>query len=295
MNIRIVNLKKQYHDKVILDDLSLTISSGEMVGLVGPNGVGKTTLIRTIFNLDTDYRGDVYFGDLSNRDERVFRNVSLMHENRILYPQLSAYDHLKFLAEVHKKSESRIEEVADQVGIESYLHQKTGTFSLGMKQHLLIGMAILNEPKCLVLDEPFNGLDPTSIVAFKELLKKMNALGVTILLSSHLLSLVQDLTSQVYFLKEGKLEMQKIHQGERQGYTLYLSHPELLQPFLAEQNYRYEWMDGGVHFVGDLTKVINHLTQEGLEIEDLQVDRISLEQVYKEYYSVGVGDGISIE
>ena len=150
------NLSKNYKNQKVLKEINLTIDSPGIWALVGPNGSGKTTFLNVVTNLLPATEGTVELVDKRNTDVTVFKEVSFLQDNTVLFDYLNGYDHLKYICDVHNLSKKRLEEVADYVGMTSYLRKKVSDYSLGMKQHLLLAMSIINNPKLLFLDEPLN-------------------------------------------------------------------------------------------------------------------------------------------
>lgn len=121
----------------------------------------------------------------------------------MLYPYLTGHDHLFYAAKCYGLPKERVHKVTEELGITSYMNKKTGAYSLGMKQHLLLALVLLNDPDLFLLDEPLTGLDPTSVLKVRSLLQELGRRGKTILLSSHTLSEIDALTKEILFLKEG--------------------------------------------------------------------------------------------
>lgn len=182
--ISIKQLSKKYGQKQVLNNISFEIQQGELYGLVGPNGVGKTTLLSILINLIQADSGSVMVANQHNNDKDYLKRIGFMQDNTVLYPHLSGYDHLAYVAFAHGIDNEEIEKVSLKVGNYAYLNQKVGNYSLGMKQHLLFACAILHRPSVLLLDEPFNGLDPTSLIRIRELIIELNTQGTTVLVSS---------------------------------------------------------------------------------------------------------------
>ena len=203
--LKIEGLTKSYGNNQVLKGIDLEIKEPGIYALVGPNGAGKSTLFNTIANLISSTSGKIEVVGKSNKDTDIFYEASFLKDNRVLYDYLSGYDHLYFIQTAQKLPKERVKEVVDKLGIESYMAKRTGDYSLGMKQHLLIAMAMLNKPKLMILDEPLNGLDPTAIIKVRKLFKELEEEGTTILIASHTLSEIDRLTDKIMFLKDGKI------------------------------------------------------------------------------------------
>jgi len=205
-----------FSKKLILDDINLQVKPGSIYGLLGINGAGKTTLIRLLLGL---YSGmmDIHQSyikifntrmDDSNRLDAL-RNIGSLIENASLYDHLSAYENLNIARIVYDMPKERIMEVLEIVGLKDRAKDKTRTFSMGMKQRLGIALAIIHQPKVVILDEPTNGLDPNGIVEIRELIIKLNReLGVTFLMSSHLLHEIEMVATDIGIIHQGKLLLQ---------------------------------------------------------------------------------------
>ena len=152
--------------------------------------------------LDLD-AGEIKLLGKSNKDVSIFKEVAFLKDNTILYPYLTGWDHLSYAARTYGLSKERVWEVSHQLGIEGYVKQKTGRYSLGMKQHLL-----------LALDEPLNGLDPTSILKTRQLIRELGSSGKSVLMSSHTLSEVHAVTSHILFLKDGMIREERLDVAE---------------------------------------------------------------------------------
>ena len=206
----IQNLSKHYGDQVALDSLSLKLKKGEIYGLIGQNGAGKSTSIKLITQIIAPSQGTVSI--LGSRTPKEWTS-SLQHvgsviETPVAHQHLSAYDNLRFycLDRGIKKPDSRIKETLDYVGLSQTGAKKFRDFSLGMKQRLGIAIAILSRPDLLILDEPINGLDPVGIQEFREMVLRLNCeLGMTLIISSHILSELYLVASRFGFIHQGRL------------------------------------------------------------------------------------------
>lgn len=198
--IQVEAVSKRFGRQSILEDVSFTIEEPGVVALVGPNGSGKSTLLNCMVNLLNVDSGEIRLLGTDPRDVTVFNQVSYLKDNTVLYPYLTGWDHLAYAAKAYGLGKSRIKKVIQRIGIDSYIHKKVGQYSLGMKQHLLLALAILNNPQLIIMDEPLTGLDPSSILKVRQLLKDLAADGTTILMSSHTLSEIDEVTNRILFL-----------------------------------------------------------------------------------------------
>lgn len=235
MILKIENVTKYYGMKCILNDISLAIDKPKIIGLVAPNGSGKTTLFNIISNLEKPNAGVITIFSNPNTETKIFNDLAYVQDNRVLYENLTAKEHLEFIATCHRREKWEIESTVNRLGMKSYLDKQVRFYSLGMKQHLLLAMVLLSRPKLLLLDEPLNGLDPSSSKLFREMMMELYTDGTTIIMSSHNLEEIEKLTTEVYFLIEGNL----IHSDEieiKQEY-LYIVENSYYIVSLLDQEY----------------------------------------------------------
>lgn len=218
--LKIKDLKKKYGNHEVLNGINLQIETPGIYAVVGPNGAGKTTLFNLISNLIKADSGDIEVVGKKNTNEDIFFETSFLKDNNVLYDYLTGYDHLNFIKLAQKLPKDRVEEVVRKLQIESYMGRKVGDYSLGMKQHLLIALAMLNKPKLMILDEPLNGLDPTAVIKVRYLLKELVSQGTAILFSSHTLSEIDKLTGNIMFLKDGRIVEKKLDYSNENIYIL---------------------------------------------------------------------------
>lgn len=201
-------LSHQFQHQNVLSEVDLKIPVGSIYGFLGPNGAGKTTTLKLLLGLLKKQSGDISVFGLSLSENRVeiLKNVGSLIESPSLYGHLTASENLKIWQKIYGVPTQRIDDVLQLVDLATTGNKKAKKFSLGMKQRLSIAIALLNEPKLLILDEPTNGLDPKGILEMRALLKKINEnLKVTILISSHLLSEIEKLVSHIGIIHQGKL------------------------------------------------------------------------------------------
>jgi ABC-type multidrug transport system ATPase subunit len=200
--LTINNLVKNYGKFQAVKQLSLEIEEGTVYGLLGPNGSGKTTTLGVILDVLKKTSGAyTWFGKPSNRESR--KKIGAILEVPAFYPYLSARRNLNINAKIKGSGKERIDEVLDQVGLLDRADDPFRTYSLGMKQRLAIGGALLTDPPVLILDEPTNGLDPQGIAEIRKVILQVADRGKTILLASHILDEVQKVCSHFAVLKKG--------------------------------------------------------------------------------------------
>lgn len=238
--LKVTNLTKNYGKQEVLKGVNLLLEEPGVFALIGPNGSGKTTLFNTISNLLKPTSGEIEVVGKKNTDASIFYEVSFLKDNRVLYEYLSGYDHLTFIQSAQKLPKERVDEVIKKMQIEHYVHKKVGDYSLGMKQSLLIAMAMLNKPKLMILDEPLNGLDPTSVIKVRYLLKELAENGTTILISSHTLSEIDLITDNIMFLKDGRIVEEKIEIVNGNIYAINVENTDNLEKILEGFEYKIE-------------------------------------------------------
>ena len=201
-------LSKSYGSRLAVDRLDLEVERAELFGFLGPNGAGKTTTIRMALGLIAPTNGSVEILGLDVRRHRseVLPRVGALVESPALYGYLSGRDNLRVIgSQLGRVSEKRIDEVLEIVGLKGRDRDRVRTYSMGMKQRLGLGIALLNNPELLILDEPANGLDPAGIVEMRDLLRNLAAEGKTVFISSHVLSEVQQICTRVAIINHGRL------------------------------------------------------------------------------------------
>ena len=197
--LTVEHLTKKIGNKTILEDVSLNLKRGQIIGLVGANGAGKTSLMKVILGYSSYQDGT--FRIIENKNKKS--NVGALIENPGIYPFMSGYDNLKLLNET--KNTHDIDTIVSQLNMDDYIHNKAKTYSLGMKQKLGIAIAFLNQPQLIILDEPMNGLDPKAVRDVRELIVKKAKEGFTFLISSHILSELVKITNSILIINKGKL------------------------------------------------------------------------------------------
>ena len=199
-------LSKRYNGKVLaVDNLELRVRRGEVYGFLGPNGAGKTTTLKMLLGLVRPTAGTASVAGHPPGAEEGLKHVGAIVESPAFYPYLSARDNLTVMADYAGVASTRVDAALSEVQLTSRARDKFATYSLGMKQRLGVAAALLKEPDLLILDEPTNGLDPAGMVEMRALIKELGRGGRTVLLSSHLLSEVEQICDRVGVIQTGKL------------------------------------------------------------------------------------------
>jgi len=200
------NIHKKIGKKEILNGISFEIEKGDILGFIGPNGAGKTTAIKLILGLQKINSGSVYINgfDIKKDFTKAIEKVGAIVENPDFYMYMSGRKNLELKARLYKNiSKERIDEVVKLVGLENRINDKVSKYSLGMRQRLGIAEAMLHNPNLLILDEPTNGLDPEGMRTLKDLLRRLSSSGVSIFISSHILSELDNLCNKICIIKDG--------------------------------------------------------------------------------------------
>ena len=202
--IEVTGLRKRFGPVLALDGMSFTVRPGQVTGFVGPNGAGKSTTMRVILGLDAPDEGQALVGGKRYADLRhPLRQVGSLLDASALQPSRTARNHLLWLAHSQGLTARRVDEVIAQAGLESAARRRAGGFSVGMRQRLGIAAAMLGDPPALMFDEPFNGMDPEGIVWMRGFLRSLAARGRAVLVSSHLMSELEDTADHVVVVGRG--------------------------------------------------------------------------------------------
>jgi ABC-2 type transport system ATP-binding protein len=297
-------LCKHYGERMAVDHLDLQVRRGEIFGFLGPNGAGKTTTIRMALGLITPTGGtvDIFGREVMAHRAEVLPRVGALIEAPALYHYMSGRDNLRAVALVlGGVPEARIDAVLETVGLQHRQKDRVKTYSLGMKQRLGVGMALLQDPDLLVLDEPANGLDPAGIVEMRDLLRQLSASGKTIFISSHVLSEVRQICTRVGIMNLGKLITESTVEELVSGQGDYAVHLEpgqeesavaLLQRQPWGQSARFDPETGSVitPAPGGRGRDLNlFLVQNSFAPESLAPQTIDLEHVFLQLTGNGEG------
>ena len=220
--IKIVNLSKKYGKTLVVDDLNLSIRSGEIVGFLGLNGAGKTTTMRMLLGLIKPTSGECYIqgNKIDQYNLEVLNEIGYIIETPYSYPDLTVQENLEIVSTLRGiRNKDVIDWVIEKLKLDQYKDKQVKHLSLGNVARLGIAKAIIHKPKILILDEPTNGLDPFGVIEVRELLKELaNNLGTTVLISSHKLEEISKVATRIVIIHEGRL----IREVESKELDLYL-------------------------------------------------------------------------
>ena len=209
--IEIKNVTKKYGDKTAIKDISFNVNDGEIFAFIGHNGAGKTTLIKSIVGVHEFDSGEILINGKSIQDKPIEckKEMAFIPDNPELYENMKAIDYINFVCDIYetdkKTREKNIKEYVKAFEVEKYMNDTIDSFSHGTKQKIAIISALSHEPKVLIMDEPFVGLDPKAVFEVKKIMNKMIKEGKTVFFSTHILDVAEKLCSRVAIIKKGKL------------------------------------------------------------------------------------------
>lgn len=296
MIVEVKNLNKSYGKHKVLNDLSFKIEKPQVLALIGPNGSGKSTLMNCMMNLISFDSGEIEILGKSNKDYEIFREVSFLKDNRILYPYLTGFDHLKSICDIQKISQERIDQVIELADIGSFYKKIVSSYSLGMKQRLLLAMALCNNPKLILMDEPLNGLDTDSIFKFRDLIKNLGENNTTILISSHSLNELDYITNDILFLKDGSVIYEDIEIYKQTEYRIFLENSDdmkVLQNFLDtnSENIKYQIKEAENSIIFNLpdskiNQVLSFIYENNIKIKKILAKTYGAEDRYRKIFDL---------
>ena len=223
MILRTEHLTKKYHNYTAVEDVDLEIPKGKIYGLLGPNGAGKSTILKMITGIARPTEGTIFFNDRP-WSRNALSDIGALIEMPPIYPNLTAYENMLVKTKLLGISKNHIDEKLNIAGIAGTGRKKAGDFSLGMKQRLGIALALLNDPKLLILDEPTNGLDPYGIEELRELLRELSIKGISVIMSSHILTEVQMIADAVGIISEGHVVYQGMLTQDDDLNAIFMEH-----------------------------------------------------------------------
>ena len=288
--IEVSGLRKRFGPQLALDGMSFSVLPGQVTGFVGPNGAGKSTTMRVILGLDSADEGTALVGGRPYASLRhPLSYVGSLLDAGALQPSRSARNHLLWLAHSQGLGASRVDEVIEQAGLRSVIRRKAGGYSLGMRQRLGIAAALLGDPPVLMLDEPFNGLDPEGIVWVRGFLRSLAAQGRAVLVSSHLMSELQDTADHLVVVGRGRVIADTsvadlIATASSGRVTLRTTARSEAMAVLAHSGAVIATTDRDTLTISGLAaeKIVALLGESGVPFSEVSAHRASLEEAYME-------------
>jgi ABC-2 type transport system ATP-binding protein len=289
-SIEVIGVHKRFGPTVALDGMTFSVLPGHVTGFVGPNGAGKSTTMRVIVGLDAPDAGTALVGSRPYRSlRRPMSHLGALLDAAAIQPSRSGRNHLLWLGRSQGLPARRVDEVTERVGLQSAIRRKAGGYSLGMRQRLGIAAALLGDPPVLMLDEPFNGLDPEGIVWMRGFLASLAAQGRAVLVSSHLMSELQDTADHLVVVGRGTV-VADISVADllakASGGRVVLRTPDAARALSV-----LEQADGAVVVAGPDTleisglpaeRVVSLMNGHGVPFSEVSAHRASLEEAYLE-------------
>ena len=282
-------LTKRYGEDVLaVDALDLHVRRGEVYGFLGPNGAGKTTTLRMLLGLIRPTSGHATVAGHAPGAPAGLARIGALIEGPAFYPYLSARENLKVMADYARVSHARVDPALDEVDLLDRAKDKYGSYSMGMKQRLGVAAALLKEPELMILDEPSNGLDPQGVVEIRTLLRRLGSGNRTVILSSHLMSEIEQTCDRVGILRHGRMIAEgTVDEVRGTSALLIRATPQDLArrtlDVLLGDGKSVSIRDGAlrVDVNPDRAGAINSaLVQAGVTVSELRVDEQSLEEVF---------------
>ncbi len=301
MNVlEVKNVRKRLGKRDIIKGIDFEVKEGEIFGFLGPNGAGKTTTIRMLVGLIAPNSGNIIINghDISKERELALSAVGAVVENPELYTYLSGRENLMQIARVRKIEKSYVEKIIELVGLKERINDKVRKYSLGMKQRLGLAASLITKPKLLILDEPTNGLDPTGIIEFRKIVKKVaKETNAAIFISSHILSEIQVMCHKVAFINNGVIQsIESIHgdviNNEFENIVLSVKNKEKCKDILATLEFVSDInLKEGLFKMhvkkGFVPKIVFELAKRDIEIEEIYKSHAELEDRYIELVEGG--------
>ena len=281
--LQVIDLEKKYNGKTILDKVNFGLEKGQIKALVGPNGSGKTTLMNSISNSIKIDGGKIVIDNEQYDDEKIFNKLTFFRDETILDFNMKGIDYLELIKNAYKKSTEDVNNICKKYEIEGFAHKRVGEYSLGMKKKLMLAMSFLPGNDYVLLDEPLNGLDPTSVIKTKNLLKEIAKQNVGIIISSHGLNDLDDISRDILFLKDKKILEEKLESVKY--LNLSTSNDELVKKTLMNNGYEYE---NKLIILKDenIKSILNILSQLDVNIYSIDKKSKSSQERYMELFKI---------
>jgi ABC-2 type transport system ATP-binding protein len=286
--IEVAGLRKRFGRVQALDGMTFTVSPGQVTGFIGPNGAGKSTTMRVLLGLDAPDQGTALIGGKPYRSlSQPLSHVGSLLDAGALQPSRTARNHLLWLAHSQGFSAKRVDEVIARSGLGAAARRRAGGYSLGMRQRLGIAAALLGDPAVLIFDEPFNGMDPEGIVWLRGFLKALAAEGRAVLVSSHLMSELQDAASHVVAVGRGRVLAEAsvaelIAAASADEVTLRTTAPAEAATVLAQSGAEVATDGSGVLVIKGISseRTAALLTDHAIGFSEVSAHRATLEEAY---------------
>lgn len=298
--LEVQGVYKRLGKREIIKGIDFSINEGEIFGFLGPNGAGKTTTIRMLVGLIKPDQGTIKIcgKDVVRDTEKALANVGAVVENPELYTYLTGRQNLNIIADIRGIDRKAVDEIVELVNLKGRIDDKVKKYSLGMKQRLGLAAALLSKPKLLILDEPTNGLDPTGIIDFREIVRKAaKATNTAVFVSSHILSEVQQLCDVVAFINDGQIKsVESIIDGqiknERETLVIVTKDPDKSQDIMVNMNSVKDIKREEDIFTVTAEKeaacdIIKELVTQGVDICEVYKKHNQLEERYMELVERG--------
>lgn len=297
--LEVTDVKKRLGKREIIKGITFSVEEGEVFGFIGPNGAGKTTTIRMLVGLISQNSGEIKImgHDIHKEREKALSYVGAVVENPELYKYLSGWENLMQIARIRNIDKEYVQQIVDLVELKGRINDKVKKYSLGMKQRLGLAASLISKPKLLILDEPTNGLDPTGIMDFREIVRKAaKGTGTAVFISSHILSEIEQVCDKVAFINDGIIQSEEYLNGDKkvnkEVYILSTLDNEkagkVLNNLEYVQNITYRDGKFTLDIDGDnISDMIFKLAEEKIRIEEAYKKQKDLEDRYLELVEGG--------
>jgi len=286
--LEVKNICKSFGKKQVLNDVSFSVDEGEILGFIGPNGAGKTTTIKIILGLQSIGSGEVTINGYSIVKDfsKAIEKVGAIVENPDSYMYLSGRKNLELTANMYDNiSKERIDEVIKLVGLENRINDKVSKYSLGMRQRLGIGIALLNNPNLLILDEPTNGLDPEGIKELRDLLKSLaKKEKIAVLISSHNLSELESFCTDICIIQNGVIldreNIKNIKKYKDSEFIFEVNDTSKVEKILGDVRIINDKMFGKIIDRKEVPELVKKLVKSNIDIYEIRLKELTLEEAF---------------
>lgn len=285
--IKLENISFSYKNKLVLKDITEDFHAGEIVGLVAPNGTGKSTLLNVLMNYETPQKGQLIIDKKgtyksARKQIKLYKKISMMPDQQDLYNHKTGLEHLMMYKKIWK-SKIPVKELINELNMADYINDLVGNYSLGMRQRLCFAMQIAADTKIMLMDEVMNGLDPTNVTLISTIMAKKRDEGKLIIIASHLLDNLEQYADRIFFLSNGQLELFFDRKIGTKDQTRYLKINEADCHFLSEDIIeRGQLLAEGLFLLpldnGDEKELFLNLPLE--KMSSVTVSRLSLKEAY---------------